>query len=127
MSAWVHVAVDLSLEVLVERHGVGRCVALMVLYAGGRSRGTAAFEAGRGFAGRGLLYAETQKCDWLCCLACGIAVKADVRMRKRASVCQRESAGAAVLSRWMKNTLGGQRALAQEALSSKPLVNKGNS
>ena len=32
-----------------------------------------------------------------------------------------------MLSRWIKNTLGGQRALAHKALSSKPLVNKGNS
>ena len=53
--------------------------------------------------------------------------KADVRMRKRASVCRREDADAAVLSRWIKNTLGGQRALARKALSSKPLLNKGNS
>ena len=68
-----------------------------------------------------------QKCVWLCCLACDAAVKADVRMRKRASVCRREDADAAVLSRWIKNTLGGQRALARKALSSKPLVNKGNS
>ena len=73
-----------------------------------------------------------QKCVWLCCLACDVAVKAgvlkaDVRMRKRTSVCQLESADAAVLSRQIKNTLGGQRALVQRALSSKPLVNKGNS
>jgi hypothetical protein len=53
--------------------------------------------------------------------------KADVRMRKRASVCQREGAGAAVLSRYIKNTLGDQRALARKALSSKPSVNKENS
>lgn len=32
-----------------------------------------------------------------------------------------------MLIRWIKNTLGGQRALAHKALSSKPLVNKGNS
>ena len=127
LSAWVHVAVNLRLEVLVERHGVGRCVALMALYAGGISRGTASFEAGHGFAGRGLLYAEVKKCCWLCCLACDIAVKADVCMRKRAIVCQREGADAAVLSRWIKNTLGGQRALARKALSSKPLVDKENS
>jgi hypothetical protein len=54
-----------------------------------------------------------QKCVRLCCLACDVAVKADVRMRKRASVCQRESVDAAVLSRWIKNTLGGQRGLAE--------------
>jgi hypothetical protein len=127
VSAWVHVAVDLRLEVLVERHGVGRCVALVALYDGGRSRGTAAFEAGHEFAGRGLLYAEVQKCGRLCSLACDIAIKANVRMRKRASVCQREDADATVLSRWIKNTLGGQRALARKALSRKPLVNKENS
>jgi hypothetical protein len=53
--------------------------------------------------------------------------KADVRMRKRASVFQLEGAGAAVLSRYIKNTLGDQRALARKALPSKPLVNKENS
>ena len=53
--------------------------------------------------------------------------KADVRMRKRASVCQREGADVAVLGRYIKNTLGDQRTLARKALSSKPLVNKENS
>lgn len=62
-----------------------------------------------------------------CFLACDAAVKADVRMRKGASVCQREDTDTTVLVRWIKNTLGGQRALAHKALSSKPLVNKGNS
>jgi hypothetical protein len=54
----VHVAVDLSLEVLVERHGVEGSGTRMVRHADSRATGTAAFEAGHWFADRGLLYAR---------------------------------------------------------------------
>lgn len=54
LSAWVHVAADLSLEVLIEGHGVDRSGAL-VRHAYARWTGTAALKAGHGFAGRGLL------------------------------------------------------------------------
>lgn len=45
-SAWVHVAVDLCLEVFVERDGVARCGALITLHVHGRWAGCAALGSG---------------------------------------------------------------------------------
>jgi hypothetical protein len=77
VSARVHVVVDLSLEVLVEGHVVERCDALMALYADGQTAGTAAFEAGHGFAGRGLLYAKVRLVDYAVLLAVLLLSKGD--------------------------------------------------
>jgi hypothetical protein len=87
----VHVAVDLSLEVLVERHGVERSGALVIRHAECRPTVSAALKAGHGFADRGLLYARG---------VIGYAVLLAMVLSKLISVCARERVFAERKKRW---------------------------
>jgi hypothetical protein len=91
--AGVHVAVDLSLEVLVERHGVEGSGALIVRHADSRATGTAAFKTGHGFADRGLLYARA---------VFGYAVLLAMVLSKLIFACARERVFAERKKRWCR-------------------------
>jgi hypothetical protein len=87
----VHVAVDLSLEVLVERHGVEGSGALVIGHADSRATGSAALKAEHGFADRGLLYARG---------VIGYAVLLAMVLSKLISACARERVFAERKKRW---------------------------
>jgi hypothetical protein len=89
----VHVVVDLSLEVLVERHGVEGSGALVVRHDDSRATETAAFEAGHEFADRGLLYARG---------VFGYAVLLAMVLSKLMFACARELMFAERKKRWCR-------------------------